>query len=94
MEGLQIGPRITRSIPGAARTTSTPSYRSVIDKRVCSSKIADVPLQSLNGLDLDRLWSELLTDGGKNGRPLSARTVRYTHSIVRKALADAVRKRL
>ncbi len=83
----------TRAAAGLKPSTVA-SYRMVIEKRVCSSPIADVPLQALTGVDLDKLWSELLESGGKDGKPLSARTVRYTHSIVRKALADAVRKHL
>ncbi|HEV2809829.1 MAG TPA: site-specific integrase, partial [Acidimicrobiales bacterium] len=45
--------------------------------------------------DLDRLYCRLLADGHRySGAGLSARSVRYVHTIVRKALADAVRKGL
>ena len=43
---------------------------------------------------LDRLYSKLATSGKRDGAGLSLRTVRYVHSIIGKALADAERKGL
>ena len=48
--------------------------------------LGDVGLQDLEPHDLDEIYSTMAVAG------LSPRTIRYTHSIVRKALADAVRK--
>ena len=48
-------------------------------------------LQSLRPADLSALYRELLDSGGRNGKPLSARTVEYVHAVLRKAFADAVR---
>jgi integrase len=38
-----------------------------------------------------KLYRELATHGGKDGRPLSASTVAHVHRTLRKALTDAVR---
>jgi integrase len=40
---------------------------------------------------LSKLYRELATGGGKDGRPLSASTVAHVHRTLRKALTDAVR---
>ncbi len=57
--------------------------------------LGDGRLQALTALDLDRLYARLLADGHRYGHGgLSARSVRYVHTILRKALADAERKGL
>lgn len=58
--------------------------------------IGDADLQQLNAVDIDRLYARLLTSGRRNagGGPLSNRTVRYVHTILSRALADAARKGL
>jgi len=49
-------------------------------------------LQSLTPARLNRFYADLLREGRIDGEGgLSAKTVRYVHSILRKALADAVR---
>jgi integrase len=48
----------------------------------------------LTAEDLDGLYADLLSDGRRNGSGggLSPKSVRYIHGIIRKALADALRK--
>lgn len=46
-------------------------------------------LQQLTAPMLNNLYADLLKHGGERG-PLAAKTVRYIHTIVHKALADAV----
>lgn len=46
-------------------------------------------LQQLTAPMLNTLYADLLNHGGERG-PLAAKTVRYIHAIVHKALADAV----
>ncbi|HWC10894.1 MAG TPA: site-specific integrase, partial [Acidimicrobiales bacterium] len=54
-----------------------------------------VRIVNLSAADLDALYSRLLATGRRDGRGgLSPRTVRYVHTIVSKALSDAVPKRL
>jgi hypothetical protein len=59
--------------------------------------IGGIQMQALDGAALNRLYTSLLETGNKRdnepGR-LSARTVRYLHTIIGKALKDAVRARL
>jgi integrase len=57
--------------------------------------IGQTRLQALETSALDRLYSDLLDHGRRSQRGgLSHRTVRYIHTILRKALNDAARKRL
>lgn len=53
-----------------------------------------VPLLALTATHLDRLYSELSSTGGRTGTGRSASTVRKVHAVVRKGLADALRKGL
>jgi integrase len=52
--------------------------------------LGDRPLAELTTRELDLHYVRLLEGGGRNGRRLARRTVAYTHSILRKALGDAV----
>lgn len=83
----------TRSAAGLKPTTID-SYRRSVTALVIPSTVAGVPLQSLTALDLDGLYARLLREGGRHGQPLSARSVRYVHTIIRKALGDALRQNL
>jgi len=47
------------------------------------------PLQQLTAAMLNGLYGGLLANGGERG-PLAPKTVRYIHTIIHKALADAV----
>jgi hypothetical protein len=54
--------------------------------------VGEVPLQQLNAAHLNRLYAYLLTDGRKDGNGgLSTRSVRYVHTILQRALSDAMR---
>ncbi len=55
-------------------------------------RIGTLPLVKIDAGVLNGLYSDLLTDGRKDGRGgLSPRTVRYIHTILHRALKDAVR---
>jgi integrase len=76
------------------RPRTVASYRDTLRLHVTPSLGAG-RLQALSALDLDRLYARLLTEGHRYRHGgLSARSVRYVHTVVRKALADAVRKGL
>jgi len=76
------------------RPSTVAGYRSTLVAYVYE-RIGDVGLQQVTALDLDGLYSDLLADGRRlSSGGLSARTVRYTHTIIAKALADAERKGL
>ncbi len=79
----------------AARTTLRPAtwegYRASLAAYVVPT-LGATPLQHVTPAALTSMYADLLANGRAN-RPggLSARTVRMTHSIVRKALSEAVR---
>jgi integrase len=76
------------------RPTTIDGYRRKIDAYILDDRIAEIPLQSLTALDLDKLYAKLATSGRRDGTALSLRTVRHVHTIVGKALADAERQDL
>ncbi len=76
------------------RPATLESYTSVIGAHVVP-ELGHVALAKLTAAHLDQLYAGLLADGRSDGAGgLSARTVRYTHTIVKRALADAARKGL
>ena len=48
-------------------------------------------LQALTPLQIEKFYAELLDHGQRNGKGLSPKTVKNTHVVLRKALADAER---
>ncbi|MDF5751701.1 tyrosine-type recombinase/integrase [Spongiactinospora sp. TRM90649] len=53
-------------------------------------RIGGLRLQAIRPATLTKLYRDLHTSGGAKGKALSARTVRYVHTVMRKALRDAV----
>ena len=76
------------------RPSTCDSYHDVLHGRVLP-ELGHVPLQSLTAARIDQLYARLLAEGRSDGTGgLSARSVRYTHTILRRVLSDAVRKNL
>lgn len=48
-------------------------------------------MQALTPLQIEKFYADLLRGGGRHGKPLSAKTVRNSHVVLRKALSDAER---
>lgn len=79
------------TVRSAVRDTTYDSYAKNVRLHVVPA-LGSVPVQRLTGDQLTRLYGKLLAEGSPNGKgPLSTRTTRYVHAIVRHALADAVR---
>lgn len=81
---------LNRWIPGRAgslRPSTLDSYRRLIERRLVPS-LGHVRLQHLSPDHLDVFYAELLAAG------LAAKTVRNMHTLLHKALRDAVRKDL
>ena len=77
--------------PPTLRPKTWAEYRRVIRLRILP-RIGGVPLQRLNAPQLNHLYAELLTSGRVDGAGgLSAKSVRETHVVIRKALGDAAR---
>ncbi len=70
--------------------TTLANYRIVVDQYL-RRPLGPVRLAKLRAADLDRLYGRLLASGGKSARPLSPRTVRLCHVVIRQALAQARR---
>jgi integrase len=68
-------------------------YRRQLDTYVLP-RLGERKLAEIDTPSLDKLYAELLARGGRDSKPLSARTVRFVHSILHKMLHDAVRKGL
>jgi len=77
------------------RPSTYASYESLIRVRVLPA-LGAVPLQKLTVLHIQRLYSDLLagTRADGKGGPLSNRTVRYVHAVLKMALKQATRWRL
>lgn len=79
----------------AIRTTVKPSTWASYERNIrcyVVPRLGTVPLQSIDGPALNRLYAELLDAGRADGRGgLSARSVRYVHSILHRAFRDGVR---
>lgn len=77
--------------PPNLRAATWNSYRAEIRRHVLPH-LGELPLQQLTPVHLNQLYAQLLSGGRRDGKGgLSARTVRYVHTILRKALADGVR---
>jgi integrase len=73
------------------RPNTVVSYRETVKKRIVPA-LGGVQLQKLTPVHLNMFYADLVKDGrcdGKGG--LSARSVRYSHTIIRRALADAMK---
>ncbi len=77
--------------PPNLRQSTWTSYAGELRRHVLPA-VGSMPLQSLRATHLNQLYSKLLSSGRKDGSGgLSARTVRYIHTILRKSLSDAER---
>ena len=74
------------------RPTTHHSYAMSVDRIV--AHLGGYQLQSLTPLQIERFYAEQLQTGGRERGPLSPKTVRNTHVVLRKALADAERLEL
>lgn len=73
------------------RATTIACYQTTLEAHVLP-QLGRVPLARLSALHLNQLYAQLLIDGrADRGGGLSPRSVRLTHAILRKMLADAVR---
>jgi integrase len=69
--------------------TTWRSYRNIADFYL-RPRLGDRPLDALSVRELDLHYVWLLEQGGRGGRPLSRTTVVYAHTVLHKALADAM----
>lgn len=72
------------------RANTISSYRDMMRLHVLAYPLAHVRLQALTPTMLSEHWRKVSERGSRSGGPLSPRTVRYAHSVLRKAVNDAV----
>ena len=90
-----VGFLVDEWIPATAeRVAYSTRVKRTYHAELVRAHLGDVPLQAVTGADLDRLYSKLLRDGGSEGRPLAASTVRDVHRTLHKAYRDAERWQL
>ncbi|MGI5233755.1 tyrosine-type recombinase/integrase [Actinoallomurus sp. CA-142502] len=65
-------------------------YRHLIERHV-KPHIGGLRLQAVRPARITKLYRDLVTSGGRDGKGLSSRTVAYVHAVLRKAFGDAVR---
>jgi hypothetical protein len=83
---------VDRALPSMAsqvRATTLGGYRHNV-RAYLVPRLGDIPLQRLTTARVGAFYGELVVSGGKGGRPLSSKTVRYVHTTLRRALRDAV----
>lgn len=73
------------------KATTRDRYRQSAVKHVIP-RVGGIRLQALTADDLDRLYRDLERSGRRDGGPLSAKSVRHAHTMLSKALGDAVRR--
>ncbi len=71
------------------KETTWESYRIVVHR--VKARIGKVKVQALTPLDLERFYAVLGESGSHRGGPLAPKTIRNTHTVLRKALSDAER---
>lgn len=64
-------------------------YRDMI-RLYITPRIGTLRLQALRPSAITKFYRDLLTNGAKRGGPLAANTVKHVHTVLRKALTDAV----
>lgn len=70
--------------------TTAPGYDWIIRTYILPT-LGSTRLARLRSSQLDRFYARLREQGGQDGKPLSAATVRQVHAILRRALQQGVR---
>jgi integrase len=71
------------------KETTWASYRVAVER--IKPALGRRKLKALAPLDIETFYSDLAESGSRAGKPLSAKSVRNTHVVLRKALSDAER---
>lgn len=80
------------AIRGSVEPSTWESYERNVRNHLLPA-LGDIRLQALTPDDLSALYATLAESGRRDGRGgLSARTIQYCHTILHRALADAVRR--
>jgi integrase len=83
-------------VRGGLAASTFANYRGLVRAHIRPA-LGHYPLEKLMPLDIQRLYTELQRAGSNHhtkGQPLSAKSIKNIHSVLRKALAQVVRWRL
>lgn len=72
----------------------TASLYETVRRAYIVPRIGHLTLQALRAQHLDAAYADLLARGGRGEGPLAPKTVRHAHTLLHKALSDAVKKGL
>src|SRR5262249_39729909 len=87
---LTVAEWLSQRLDGAKVAGKTlERYREL--PRYITDQFGQVQLQQLKPAQLEAFYRNLQSSGGKNGAPLSAKTVRHVHRLLNKELRAAVR---
>lgn len=70
------------------RPSALATYRGVV-RRHLGPHLGSIPLPELDRRAIETFYVRLLDSGGRDGEPLSARTIQLVHAVLRTALKDA-----
>lgn len=93
---LTVTEWLTRWLDGHSvelKPSTIHGYRATLDRYV-KPAIGHERLQSLSPSRLSVVFRQIRESGGKDGKPVSVRTVEYARAVLRKAMSDAVTERL
>jgi integrase len=71
------------------KPTTWASYKTAADRVI--ARLGARAIQDLTPIEIEGFYSGLAVKGTRSDRPLKAKTIRNTHTILRKALSDAER---
>jgi integrase len=80
-------------LPAIEHTIRSTTYRSYLQHVECHvlPYLGSVQLQRLSGAQINTLYAKLATSGKRNGKGLSALSIRHVHAVLHRSLKDAVR---
>lgn len=81
---------LEQTVTGDKSPYSAARDRGILDLYIIPH-IGHIAVRKLTTFDLDRLYGQLLTEGGVDGRRLAPATVRKVHGVLRRILSTAVR---
>ena len=90
--GMRLGDFLDEWLAGQrSRLRPSSHYSYAIATKRLKKHLGGCKLQALTPLQIEKVYAGLLDHGGRVGAPLSPKTVKNTHVVLRKALADAER---
>jgi len=95
-QNLTVGEWLDQWIAGHAlelKPSTAASYRANIE-RYLKPAIGHERVQTLSPARLSVVFGDMYKQGGKGGKPLSARTVEFARAVLRRAMSDAIVERV